>query len=121
MQLAIARLFFKSPSTRPLRRKRIGKVPREVLYSPAIRSRFVDPERPVENVSWHDAQQFIERLNQRSGMSLQLPTEAQWEYCCRAGSKTDTYDGDVEIINSVAYGLIEFRSRLIHVVYLQAK
>ena len=41
---------------------------------------------PVENVSWDDCQEFISRLNQREGTNkYRLPTEAEWEYACRAG------------------------------------
>lgn len=44
------------------------------------------PERPVENVSWEDVQEFIRRLNQRdSGTQYRLPTEAEWEYAARSG------------------------------------
>ena len=55
-------------------------------------SRFKDDQRPVENVSWKDAQKFIQKLNKLApGPELRLPTEAQWEYACRAGSETALY------------------------------
>ena len=53
-------------------------------------SRFQDnPNNPVEQVSWHDAQLFIDRLNGLlQGLSARLPSDAQWEYACRAGTDT---------------------------------
>jgi len=52
---------------------------------------------PVENVSWEDAQQFIKKLNGQEGKNLyRLPTEAEWEYACRAGSSTRFCFGDDE-------------------------
>ena len=55
---------------------------------------------PVENVSWHDAVEFCKKLSdlpeeKKAGRVYRLPTEAQWEYACRAGSKT-TYSFDDE-------------------------
>ena len=47
-----------------------------------------DPQRPVEQVSWEDCQEFISRLNAITGKSFRLPTEAEWEYAARGGSKS---------------------------------
>jgi formylglycine-generating enzyme required for sulfatase activity len=53
-------------------------------------STFWGPSRPVENVSWDDVQEFIRRLNKKEGRNgayaYRLPSEAEWEYACRAGS-----------------------------------
>ena len=46
---------------------------------------------PVENVSWFDCQEFIEKLNARTGMKFRLPTEAEWEYAARGGNKSKGY------------------------------
>jgi formylglycine-generating enzyme required for sulfatase activity len=62
-------------------------------------SRFKSPTRPVEQVSWDDSQVFLERLNERiPELGLSLPSEAQWEYACRAGTDTATYAGALEIL-----------------------
>jgi formylglycine-generating enzyme required for sulfatase activity len=44
--------------------------------------------RPVESVSWFDAQEFCRRLSRRTGKTYALPSESQWEYACRAGTTT---------------------------------
>jgi formylglycine-generating enzyme required for sulfatase activity len=62
-------------------------------------SRFKSPTRPVEQVSWDDSKNFIKKLNAEiPGLALCLPTEAQWEYACRAGTTTATYAGEMEIL-----------------------
>ena len=51
-------------------------------------SSFKGDNRPVEQVSWEDAQEFCQRLTAVTGKPYRLPTEAEWEYACRAGSTT---------------------------------
>jgi formylglycine-generating enzyme required for sulfatase activity len=65
-------------------------------------SDFKGDERPVENVNWHDAKEFCARLSARTGRSYRLPTEAEWEYACRAGKTTPFAFGETitpEIVN----------------------
>ena len=50
-----------------------------------------DNQRPVENVSWNDCQEFIEKLNRLTGKNFRLPTEAEWEYAARGGNKSRGY------------------------------
>ncbi|TRT99537.1 MAG: serine/threonine protein kinase, partial [Microcystis aeruginosa Ma_AC_P_19900807_S300] len=51
-------------------------------------------QNPVENVSWNDAKGFCQKLSQITGKTYRLPTEAEWEYACRAGTTTRYYFGD---------------------------
>ena len=58
-------------------------------------SQFEAPKSPVENVSWNDCQTFLRALNEKlKGRNFRLPTEAQWRYACRAGSRTQYSFGD---------------------------
>jgi formylglycine-generating enzyme required for sulfatase activity len=62
-------------------------------------SNFKGPKNPVEQVSWDDCRPFFDKLNAKSGPGggkFSLPTEAQWEYACRAGSTTRYCFGDGE-------------------------
>lgn len=58
-------------------------------------SYFKGDRNPVENVSWNDCQEFCKKLSQKLGPQVQLPTEAQWEYACRAGTTGD-YAGTLD-------------------------
>ncbi|NER81290.1 MAG: formylglycine-generating enzyme family protein [Leptolyngbya sp. SIO1D8] len=56
-------------------------------------SRFKGGNRPVEQVSWYDAVEFCDRLTQHTGRPYRLPSEAEWEYACRAKTTTPFYFG----------------------------
>jgi eukaryotic-like serine/threonine-protein kinase len=59
-------------------------------------SNFKGEALPVEQVSWSDAQEFIKKLNAKNdGYTYRLPTEAEWEYACRAGTTGD-YAGELD-------------------------
>ena len=55
-------------------------------------SEFKGDNLPVEMVSWDDCQEFIRKLNQMTGKTFALPTEAQWEYAARGGNKSRGYE-----------------------------
>lgn len=62
-------------------------------------SHFKGTNLPVENVSWDDCQNFLKKMNDKhDGYTYSLPTEAQWEYACRAGSTTAYCFGDNETL-----------------------
>jgi formylglycine-generating enzyme required for sulfatase activity len=48
---------------------------------------------PVENVNWNEVQEFIKKLNAKTGKKYRLPTEAEWEYACYGGNKTEYCGG----------------------------
>jgi formylglycine-generating enzyme required for sulfatase activity len=96
---------------------KLPKVNRDLSLEP---SRFTGIDLPVENVSWEEAVEFCERLSRKTGRQYRLPTEAEWEYACRAGAATTFINGDTitpEVANYDAtspYGVVppgEFRSR----------
>ncbi|CAD5944140.1 SUMF1/EgtB/PvdO family nonheme iron enzyme [Planktothrix agardhii] len=57
-------------------------------------SDFKGANRPVENVNWHEAQEFCQRLSQKTGKTYRLPSEAEWEYACRAKTTSPFHFGE---------------------------
>ena len=68
----------------------LPQVERELKADP---SHFKGDNRPVEKVNWYDAVEFCARLSVHTGRPYRLPTEAEWEYACRAGTTTPFYFG----------------------------
>jgi len=51
-------------------------------------SKFGGDNLPIENVNWYEASRFLKKLSDKTGLKFRLPTEAEWEYACRAGTTT---------------------------------
>ena len=66
-------------------------------------SYFIGGDRPVETVSWYGCVEFCQRLSKLTGRNYTLPSEAQWEYACRAGTTTPFYFGE-----TIATGLANY-------------
>lgn len=68
-------------------------------------SKFADcgADCPVENVNWDDIEEFVEKLNAKTGKRYRLPTEAEWEYACRAGGQHE-YCGSNDVRSVAWYG-----------------
>jgi formylglycine-generating enzyme required for sulfatase activity len=69
----------------------LPKVSRDLNPDP---SGFKGANRPVENVLWEDAMEFCARLSKKTGRDYRLPSEAEWEYACRAGTTTPFHFGE---------------------------
>ncbi|MBD2115091.1 MULTISPECIES: formylglycine-generating enzyme family protein [Cyanophyceae] len=69
----------------------LPQVERELKFDP---SSFHSDLRPVEQVSWYDAMEFCDRLTILTNRQYRLPTEAEWEYACRAGTITPFHFGE---------------------------
>ncbi|WP_249096458.1 bifunctional serine/threonine-protein kinase/formylglycine-generating enzyme family protein [Argonema galeatum] len=91
--------------------KAVANLPKVNLDLNSDPSRFKGANRPVEQVSWYDAVEFCDRLSRHTGKTYRLPSEAEWEYACRAGTTTPFYFGETitpELANyngNYTYGL----------------
>jgi formylglycine-generating enzyme required for sulfatase activity/tRNA A-37 threonylcarbamoyl transferase component Bud32 len=64
-------------------------------------SKYKGANRPVENVTWYEAVEFCVRLSEKTGYNYRLPSEAEWEYACRAGTTTSFHFGETITPNLV--------------------
>jgi formylglycine-generating enzyme required for sulfatase activity len=74
--------------------RRVAGLPIQEIDLESDPSHFKGADRPVETVSWYEAVEFCARLSKATGRRYGLPTEAEWEYACRAGSTTPFYFGE---------------------------
>jgi formylglycine-generating enzyme required for sulfatase activity len=66
-------------------------------------SRFKTSDRPVETISWYEAVEFCDRLSKHTGRTYRLPSEAEWEYACRANTTTPFHFGETIATDIVNY------------------
>jgi formylglycine-generating enzyme required for sulfatase activity len=77
---------------------------RDVMGSNPSRFTACGLECPVENVSWNDVQEFIAKLNQKTGQKYRLPSEAEWEYAARTGITTEwSFGNDASLLGSYSW------------------
>ena len=70
---------------------------------------FGEGDHPIQNMSWNDATKFCRRLSQKDGVEYRLPTEAEWEYACRAGTTTAFYTGGTITTDQANYnGMLSY-------------
>jgi eukaryotic-like serine/threonine-protein kinase len=82
----------------------VAKLPKVNRDLPANPSAFKGDNRlPVQNVTWWEAVEFCERLSRAAGRTYRLPSEAEWEYACRAGTTTPFYFGETMTADMVNY------------------
>ncbi len=88
----------------------LPKVRRDIQSNP---SRFKGDDLPVDSVSWDNAVEFCNRLSRSTGRIYRLPTEAEWEYACKAGTTTPFHFGDIITTDLANYqGIYPYGSSL---------
>lgn len=95
--------------------KSVVDLPRVKLHLNPDPSNFKGDSRPVEQVSWYEAIEFCERLSQKTGLTYRLPSEAEWEYACRAGTSTSFNVGE-----ALPQNLARFNSGNVFTFYTNA-
>ena len=72
----------------------VSVLPKIAIELPSDPSYFKGDDLPVESITWYQAIEFCKRLSAHTGDEYDLPSEAQWEYACRAGTTTRYWTGD---------------------------
>ena len=89
-----------TPCTQELWQAVMGKNP----------SNFQEQKKPVEQMSWDDCKEFLEKLGKRegdAGEGWRLPHEKEWEYACRAGTETATYAGRIDVLDETQESVLQ--------------
>ena len=82
---------------------KLPKVKRDIESEPSSFKGDNNGDRPVERISWYDAVEFCDRLTQHTKRPYRLPSEAEWEYACRANTKTPFHFGETITTNLANY------------------
>lgn len=82
----------------------VARLPQVKRVLPLNPSHFKGDDLPVESVSWFDAVEFCDRLSQHTESTYRLPSEAEWEYACRAGTTTPFHFGETVTSQLANYG-----------------
>ena len=102
-QVTLAQFFMARYPVTQAQRQAVAAMPqlkRELKPEP---SNFKGDNRPVEQESWYDAVEFCDRLTLHTNLQYRLPTEAEWEYACRAGTTTPFHFGKTLTIEVASY------------------
>jgi formylglycine-generating enzyme required for sulfatase activity len=102
-QVTIAPFFLGKYPVTQAQWRIVAALPAVKLELVADPSAFKGDALPVENVSWVEAAEFCARLSQQTGCTYRLPTEAEWEYACRAGTTTPFHFGETITPNLANY------------------
>jgi formylglycine-generating enzyme required for sulfatase activity len=103
-RVAVPSFFMSQQAVTQAQWRRVAALPqvkRSLRLNP---SHFKGAELPVESVSWFDAMEFCDRLSQHTGSTYRLPSEAEWEYACRAGTTTPFHFGETITSELANYG-----------------
>jgi formylglycine-generating enzyme required for sulfatase activity len=82
----------------------VAALPKVKIDLNANPSNFKGANRPVEKVSWYDAEEFCARLSRKTGKTYRLPSEAEWEYGCRGTTTTPSHFGETITPEIANYG-----------------
>ncbi|MBD2254414.1 bifunctional serine/threonine-protein kinase/formylglycine-generating enzyme family protein [Nostoc parmelioides] len=93
-QVAIASFFMGKYPVTQAQWRAVASLPKIKQALNPYPSKYKGQNRPVENVSWHEVLEFCARLSEKTGREYRLPSEAEWEYACRAGTTTSFHFGE---------------------------
>ncbi|XWK87203.1 MAG: bifunctional serine/threonine-protein kinase/formylglycine-generating enzyme family protein [Phormidium sp.] len=102
-QVTVAAFFMGKYPVTQAQWEAVAALPQANISLKTNPSNFKGANRPVEQVSWNEAQEFCTRLSQKTGKIYRLPSEAEWEYACRAGTTTPFYFGETITTDLVNY------------------